>query len=608
MSHQSPPIQTGAQLIAHSLKSLDVRIIFGIVGIPVIEVAEACLALGIKFVSFRNEQAASYAASAYGYLTGRPGVCLVVGGPGVLHAMAGVGNSTANATYPFLLLAGSAETGAGPTRGAFQQLDAVSLLAPHTKFAVRPPSLEDLPRSIRDAYRFAFYGRPGVGFVDLPADYIQGVPREVVPIERVEEQPRVLGDQRRVMAVAEALKGAERPLVVIGKGAAYARAEGVLREFIDALIEADEGDRTKIPFLPTPQGKGVLPDDHSLNTSSARSAALAGADVVLLVGARLNWILHFGEPPKWSTGVRIAQIDISPEELDRCAADPTLSIHGDITSVIAQLKAHLSDHRHISSSWSNTLSESAAKNLAIARAKASTPTNPLTYHRTFSLIKSTLESLSPGGAENLVYVSEGANTMDISRSIFTVSQPRQRLDAGTYATMGVGLGYAIAAEMAYNHTREASPLSSSSIRKRIISLEGDSALGFSLPEIETMSRYRLPIIIFVINNGGVYHGISDNTPTWGADWWDVDKEGKRRDILLTSTALGFETEYDIVARGLGGRGWRVVDEGELVEAVREAWRHRDGPSVVNVIVASGVGGKLEFGWLGKEKGSGGSKL
>ncbi|PWW76868.1 Thiamine diphosphate-binding protein [Tuber magnatum] len=372
---------------------------------------------------------------------------------------------------------------------------------------------------------------------------------------------------------------------------------------IEGFIGADEGDRTKIPFLPTPQGKGVLPDDHPLNTSSARSAAIIGADVVLLVGARLNWILHFGEPPKWSPGVRIAQIDISPEELGRGTADPTLSIHGDITSVITQLKTYLSDYCHASSSWSNTLSTSAAQNLAIARAKASTPTSPLTYHRTFTLIRSTLESLSPGGAENLVYVSEGANTMDISRSIFTVSQPRQRLDAGTYATMGVGLGYAIAAEMAYNHTHEASPSPSSpSIRKRIISLEGDSALGFSLPEIETMSRYRLPIIIFVINNGGVYHGISDNTPAWGTDWWDMDKEGKRRDILLASTALGFETEYDVVARGLGGRGWRVVDEEGLIGAVQGAWEHRDGPSVVNIIVASGAGGKLEFGWLGKGKG------
>ncbi|KAG0131729.1 putative 2-hydroxyphytanoyl-CoA lyase [Tuber indicum] len=393
-----------------------------------------------------------------------PSANCIVCGPGVLHATAGVGNSMLNATYPLLLLAGGAEASAGPTKGAFQQLDAVSLLAPHTKFAVRSPSLEDLPQSIRDAYRFAFYGRPGVGFVDLPADYIQGVPKKVVQLERVEEQPRILGDERRVMAVAEALK----------------RAETI------------------------------------------------GTDVVLLVSAWLNWMLHFGEPPKWSAGVRIAQIDISPEELDRGITDPTLSIHGDITAVIPQLKLHLTNYHRLSSLWSNTLSTSAAKNLAIARAKASTPTNPLTYHRTFALI-----------------------------NIFTVSQPHQRVDVvGTYAAM--------------------------------------EPSGFSLPEIETMSRYRLPIIIFVINNEGVYHGISNNTPSWGAT-------GKRRDVLLTSTALGSEAGYDVVAGGLGGRGWKVVDEKGLVRAVQEAWEHRDGPSVVNVIVASGVGGNLEFGWgRGKE--------
>jgi len=327
-------------------------------------------------------------------------------------------------------------------------------------------------------------------------------------------------------------------------------------------------------------------------------------------------MLHFGESPKWSAGVGIAQIDISPEELDRGTTDPTLSIHWDITSVIPQLKLHLANYHHLSPTWSNTLSTSAAKNLATARVKASTPTNPLTYHRTFALIKSALESLSPGGADNLVYISEGANTMDISRTIFTVSQPRQRLDASTYTTMGVGLGYAIAAEMAYNHTHEAIPSPSSSpIRKRIISIEGDCALSFSLPEIETMSRYRLPIIIFVINNGGVYHGISDNTPSWGANWWDGDKQGKRRDVLLTSTALGFETGYDVVAGGLDGRGWKVVDEKELIRAVQEAWEHRDGPSVVNVILLlPGLGGSWSLnGWGrgrggGKELGGGGSKL
>ncbi|KAG0127465.1 thiamine diphosphate-binding protein [Tuber indicum] len=489
--------------------------------------------------------------------------------------MAGVGNSMVNATYPLLLLSGGAGTSAGPTKGAFH--------------------LEDLPQSIQDAYRFAFYGRPGVGFVDLPVDYIQGVLKKVVQVEPVEEQPRILGDERRVMAVAEVLKRAERPL-----GAVYTRVEGVVREFIHA---------TKIPFRPTPQGKGVLPDDHPLNTSSARSATLAGADVIFLVGAWLNWMLHFGEPPKWSTGVRIAQIDISPEELDHGTTDPTHSIHGDITSVIPQLKLHLTNYYRFSSLWSNTLSTSAAKSLAIAQAKALTPTNPLTYHRTFALIKSALESLSPSGADNPVYISQGANTMDISRSILTVSQPHQCLDAGTYAIMGVGLGYAIAAETAYNHIHEATPTPSSPpIRKRIISIEGDSALGFSLPEIETMSCHRLPIIIFVINNEGVYHGISDNTPSWGATGGIGINKGRGGMFSSRAPLWGLRPCMMLLRGGLGGRGWKVVDEKGLVRAVQEAREHRDGPSVVNVIVASGVGGNLEFGCLAIGPGLFGSGL
>ena len=302
--------------------------------------------------------------------------------------------------------------------------------------------------------------------------------------------------------------------------------------------------------------------------------------------------------------MRIAQVDISPEELGRGNSDPLLSIHGDIVSVVSQLSSYLSTWAFPSTTpWASLLAASTSKNLSIANRKASTPTTPLTYHRSFTVIKSTLESLA-SSLDDLVYVSEGANTMDISRSIFSVSQPRQRLDAGTYATMGVGLGYAIAAEMAYNHTREARAAGG---RKRIVAIEGDSAFGFSLPEVETMARYRLPIIVVVVNNGGVYRGISTNDPSWRDEVWEKDPDGKRREARLTSTALGFETEYDVVSRGLGGRGWKVRDEKELVDAVREAWGYTEGPSVINMIIASGVETKLEFGWLGKgEKGS--SKL
>ncbi|KAI9825260.1 MAG: hypothetical protein M1832_001294 [Thelocarpon impressellum] len=225
---------TGAKVIAQALRQLGVRVLFGLVGIPVVEIAEEAIALGIRFVAFRNEQAASYAASAYGYLTGRPGVCLVVGGPGVLHAMAGIGNSSANA-FPLLLLAGSSERHL-VSKGAFQELDAIALLAPHTKLSIRPPGLESVPESIQTAYRSSLYGRPGTSFVDLPADLIQGSVEDGQDVEAVEEvafAPTGGADLEKLVKVARLLKAAKAPLVVVGKGAAYARAEGVLRELIN---------------------------------------------------------------------------------------------------------------------------------------------------------------------------------------------------------------------------------------------------------------------------------------------------------------------------------------------------------------------------------------
>lgn len=453
---------------------------------------------------------------------------------------------------------------------------------------MRPPSLEQIPESIREAYRTSFWGRPGVGFVDLPADYIQGTPKERIAVSAVSTPPKASGSITQIRALANALRGAKKPLIIIGKGAAYAQAENVLHELINT---------TNVPFLPTPQGKGVLPDSHPLNVATARSAALKNTDVVLLLGARLNWILHFGEQPKWAANVRIAQVDISPEELGRGGADPTLCVCGDITEVVSQLLATLRGWRYNDSvNWHSTLAASTQKNLATAAKKAAVKKMPLSYQRSFTLIRDHLERLAGGTPDDLVYVSEGANTMDISRSIFSVSKPRQRLDAGTYATMGVGLGYAIAAEIAYNHTHETGTTS----RKRVIAIEGDSAFGFSLPEIETMSRYRLPIIVIVVNNGGVYRGTSDNSPSWGEDVWEADPEGKRSGVVLPSTALGFETAYHTVAEGLGGRGWRVRSEEDLEKAVKEAWGYTAGPSVINLIIESGSETKLEFGWLGKK--------
>lgn len=571
-------LPTGAASIAKALQQLDVKVIFGLVGIPVVQIAEEAIALGIRFIAFRNEQAASYAATAYGYLSGRPGVCLVVGGPGVLHAIAGIGNATANA-WPMMLLAGSNETHQ-TGKGAFQELDAVSLLTPLTKYTTRV-ALDAISTPIREAYRSAFYGRAGSSFVDLPADVIQGKGGRI-NAQGVPPPPRIGPDPAKIVEVAKLIKTAEAPLIIVGKGAAYSRAEFNIGKLVE---------QTNIPFLPTPMGKGILADSHPLNAASARSTALRNADVVLILGARLNWILHFGEGAKWNPISRLIQVDACSEEIGKNGGDPDLSITGDVDLTVSELSVVLNDWKYsLNTAFHHSLKCSAEKNEIKAAQTAKIDKTPMTYHLAFNIIKMTFAKLSPPSDNNIVYISEGANTMDISRSIFTVEQPRLRLDAGTNATMGVGLGYAIAAHAYYNDpgyvsvcpTASATASATAPLRKKVVCIEGDSAFGFSMPEVETMARCGMDVLVFVINNGGIYHGDARSSE----DWNELREKGR-----LRSTSLGYEVGYEKMAEMCGGKGYVVRTPKELEKATEEGWR-ADVPVVINVIVEAGEGKKL----------------
>jgi len=487
-----------------------------------------------------------------------------------------------------LLLAGSSETDL-VAKGAFQELDAITLLTSHTKLSVRPPNLESIPLMVQNAYRSCWFGRPGTGFVDLPADIIQGVcdePDEVATIKMIGSAPTCGADEAQIVKIAQLLKSAKAPLIVLGKGAAYARAEGPIRELID---------KTSLPFLPSPMGKGVVPDSHPCNTASARSTALLGADVVLILGARLNWIFHFGAAPKWNPAAKFIQVDISAEEIGRNAGDPDLGIIGDINVVVPQLLRHLSSWKYdTASSYNKALSAAKAKNEANAARASEMPTAPgapLTYTRAYHIIKETLHSYSPPSTGSVVYIAEGANTMDISRSAFPVERPRLRLDAGTYATMGVGLGYAIAAHEVYSNG--AGP---SDQRKKIVAFEGDSAFGFSGLEVETMARYGMDCLIYVMNNGGVYHGDEDDAEAWTRRQQHTLSPASSHSIKaaqqgLRSTSLGYEVRYEKLAEACGGKGYFVRTEEELARATREGYEARV-PVIVNVAIKSGKGAKL----------------
>ena len=489
--------------------------------------------------------------------------------------------------FPLLLLAGSAETNL-VSRGAFQEMDSISFLTPHTKLALRPPSLESIPSVVQNTYRSSWYGRPGTGFVDLPADLIKGVANDTDGVPEAAPLPDALRsgmDEAKLFKTAQLIKAAKAPLVIIGKGAAYARAEDVIREFID---------KTSLPFLPTPMGKGVVSDSHPANAASARSIALKEADTVLVLAARLNWILHFGDAPKWNPDCQIIQVDISAEEIGRNAGSAELGIVGDIGVVVSQLVSALGTWSYSTklSTYIQNITTAKSKNETNAAAKASSRKLPMTYANAFSVIEGTLHRLSPPESGGIVYVSEGANTMDISRSIFPVSHPRLRLDAGTYATMGVGLGYAIAAHAAYNGTA-GEGASGPATRKKVIALEGDSAFGFSAMEVETMARYGMDVLIFVMNNGGVYHGDSDNAKEW-LQLQSRTQEGSREGGLR-STSLGWEVGYEKLAEACGGTGY-VVRTPEDLEKATETGFGNTKVTIVNVMIESGKGQKLEFGW------------
>ena len=544
----------GARLLAKSLKQQGVDFMFGIVGFPVQGIAAYAQKEGITYIGMRNEQSASYAAQAAGYLTGRPQACLVVSGPGVIHAFAGLANAQQNC-WPMILIGGASPT-YQDGMGAFQEERQVELAKPYCKYAQGVERVDRIPYYVEQAIRTSKYGRPGPVYLDMPDDIIRGEMEEadVVTAATVGEPPRSQARPEDVEAALSALESAENPLVIVGKGMAWSRAEGEVREFIE---------RTQLPFLASPMGKGVLPDDDPLSVGAARSTALREADVILLMGARLNWIMHFGLPPRFKEGVRIIQLDVAAEEMGtNVPAEVTLL--GDGKTVVAQLNRALDERQWFfpaEAAWRTILQDKAAANAEQVAPMVDDDAIPMNYYRAYRDIEDWLP-------ENAIIIGEGANTMDIGRTQMVNRAARSRLDAGSYGTMGIGLGFAIGAAVVEPD-------------RPIIAVQGDSAFGFSGMEVETACRYGLPIKIIVLNNGGIGGGM-DALPT---------------DKPIPPSVLTPGAHYEKIMEAMGGRGFYVTDPADLRSALDEAMAF-DGPALVNVCIDPRAGRKpQQFGWL-----------
>ena len=544
---------SGATVIARSLKQQGVDYMFGVVGFPVQGIATAAQREGIRYFGFHNEQAASYAAGAIGYLTGRPGACLTVCGPGMIHGIAGMANAWSN-TWPMLLIGGAPDS-YQDGQGSFQEAPQVEAARPFAKMSRRAESIGRVPYYVEQAVRTSMYGRPGAVYLDFANDVISGrmEETEVAFRERCPDPPRIHADPAAVDGAIEALRSAERPLVIVGKGAAYAHAEDEVRAFIDA---------TQLPFLASPMGKGVVPDDHPLSVAPARSHALQNADLVFLMGARLNWIMHFGLPPRFNENVRVVQMDISAEEIGTNV--PTeVALVGDAKAVTGQLNAALERNPWSypqETTWWTGLSAKAEENRQAVAAMEMDDSEPMGYYRVLRAVREAIPA-------DAIIASEGASTMDIGRTVLPNVTPRSRLDAGTFGTMGVGVAQAIAAAAVHPD-------------RKVVAVEGDAGFGFSAMEVEVACRYNLPITFIVVNNNGI-----------GGGPGELDPENIPPGSYMPNA------RYEKIIEAFGGKGYFVTEVAELDATLRKAVDDPT-PSIVNIMIDPQAQRKpQQFAWL-----------
>jgi len=552
----SASVTNGFHLVVDALKLNDLDTIYGVAGIPITDLARLAQASGMRYIGFRHEASAGMAAAITGYLTQKPGICLTVSAPGFLNGMVSLAHATTNC-FPMIQISGSSDRAiVDLQQGDYEELDQLNAAKPYAKAAYRVNRPEDIGIGIVRAIRTAVSGRPGGVYLDLPAEVLGRVvdadagAKSLVRI--VDAAARQLPSPEAVARAVDVLRQAKRPLIILGKGAAYAKADANIRAFIE---------QTGSPFLPMSMAKGLLPDDHPQSAAAARSFALAEADVVMLVGARLNWLLGHGRSPQWSATAQFIQLDVLPTEMDsnRAIAAPVV---GDIDSSMSALLAMLDPGAvRPDSAWLAELAQRKEKNAARMASRLASATDPMDFYSALGAIKGVLAD-----KPETYLVNEGANTLDIARNVIDMRMPRRRLDSGTWGVMGVGMGYAIGAAVMSG--------------KPVVAIEGDSAFGFSGMEIETVCRYRLPIVTIVFNNGGIYRG-DDINHGGGSD--------------PAPTVLMKEARYDKVIEAFGGTGYFADNPTTLAKALTAALA-RGKPALINCAIDPKAG--TESGHIG----------
>jgi oxalyl-CoA decarboxylase len=538
----------GFNLIIDGLKLNGVKTIYAVPGIPITDFLRMSQAAGIRVLSFRHEQNAGYAASIAGFLTKQPGICVTVSAPGFLNGLTALAHATTNC-FPMILISGSSEREiVDLQQGDYEEMDQLAIAKPLCKAAFRVLHAQDIGIGIARAIRAAVSGRPGGVYLDLPAklfgQVIDAEKGKKSLVKVIDAAPAQIPSPDSVKRALDVLKSAKRPLIILGKGAAYAQADDAIRTFVE---------KSGVPFLPMSMGKGLLPDTHPQCAGAARSTVLAQSDVVMLIGARLNWLLSHGKGKAWGTEPKkFIQVDIEPKEMDS-NVEIVAPVVGDIGSCVAAMNAAMGNWPAAPADWMKTVTSKRDENVAKMAPRLMNNNSPMDYHGALGVLKNVVKE-----RPDAILVNEGANTLDLARGIIDVYKPRKRIDVGTWGIMGIGMGYAIAAAVETG--------------KPVLCVEGDSAFGFSGMEIETICRYKLPVCVVVFNNDGIYRGT------------DVNKASN--DPATTVFVKG--ARYDKMIEAFGGTGVNATSPDELRRAVNEAM-DSGKPTLINAVLDPGAG-------------------
>ncbi|MFL2537937.1 MAG: oxalyl-CoA decarboxylase [Candidatus Rariloculaceae bacterium] len=538
----------GFHLIIDALKLNGVETIYGVPGIPITDFGRMAQAEGLRVIAFRHEQHAGNAAAIAGYLTKSPGICLTVSAPGFLNGLTALANATTNC-FPMILISGSSEREiVDLQQGDYEEMDQLAIAKPLCKAAFRVLHAEDIGIGVARAIRAAVSGRPGGVYLDLPAKLFG----QVMDAEKgnqslikvIDPAPAQIPALESVERALELLKSAERPLIILGKGAAYAQADDAIRSLVE---------KTGIPFLPMSMAKGILPDTHPQCAGAARSLVLKESDVVMLIGARLNWLLSQGKGKPWGGKKQFIQVDIEPREMDS-NVEIAAPLVGDIGSCVsAMLEGLKSNSPAAPTDWINAVKTKKDTNIAKMAPRLMNDNFPMDFHGALGALRTVIKE-----RPDAILVNEGANTLDLARGIIDMYNPRKRLDVGTWGVMGIGMGFAIAAAVETG--------------KPVLAIEGDSAFGFSGMEIETICRYNLSVCVVIFNNSGIYRGTDVNEQSSDPAW----------------TRFVTDSRYDKMMEAFGGVGVHATTPEELKQAVDTAM-DSGKPTLVNAAINPAAG-------------------